>query len=128
MHEFAIAREIWESVQRATAAYPASQVARVSVEIGDLTLIEDEQLGFWVEALAAQAGCTGLALHITHIPAELHCQACQGRQSFSRPLSTEHLTSFLLPKCVACGSEEVELHGGRDLRVVSAEIKTTNLC
>ncbi len=124
MHEFGIASEIWESVKRAAAGHGdgAAQVRSITVELGELNLIEDEQLRFWVGALAERDGSPGVELKIAHIQPTVNCRQC-GAESQTE-LTGREPGLFLPPTigCPRCGSRDVEVTGGREIRVVSAEI------
>ena len=158
MHEFGIASEIWEAVQRAVLctfeqqngssssreqvicsarAAPKTgsnerengaellapaRVTAITVELGELNLIEDEQLRFWVAALAERDGSSGVDLRITHMPVRVRCRAC-GEES-AVELSGRQPGFFLPPElsCALCGSRMVNAVGGREIRVVSAEV------
>jgi hydrogenase nickel incorporation protein HypA/HybF len=123
MHEFSLARDIWESVQRSASVHPDSRVTGITLEIGVLTLIEEEQLRFWLTAIAEQEGCPDLMVHITWVPAEIRCRSCQAQQQYARSsLQNEDLLLFFQSRCSSCDSEDIDVHGGKDLRVVSATI------
>jgi len=124
VHEFSIASEIWRSVSQAAAEHKARRVRSIAVEVGSLNLIEDEQLRFWVQALAEREGSPGVELKITHIPARIACRSC-GEHSDIAPSASSH-PHFIKPgmSCPACTSSDVRVSGGRELRVVTAEIET----
>ena len=124
MHEFSIASEIWRSVSQAAAEHKARRVRSITVEVGALNLIEDEQLRFWVQALAEREGSPDVELKITHIPARIVCRSCGERGDIAPSASSQ--PQFIRPgmSCPACASINVEVGGGRELRVVTAEIET----
>jgi hydrogenase nickel incorporation protein HypA/HybF len=133
VHEFGIASEIWQAVQRAAKQHGGKpracptdervQVRAITVEIGELNLIEDEQLRFWVTALAERDGSAGVELRIAHLPLRVRCRGC-GEES-AVELAGEVASWFVPPalSCPRCGSREVEVIGGREIRVVSAEVE-----
>lgn len=124
MHEFGIASEIWQSVRRSAERHGGGRVLSITMELGELNLIEDEQLRFWVTALAERDGSPGVELRISHVPAQVRCRQC-GEET-AAPLGDRRAGPFLAPRvaCAGCGSVEVELTGGREIRVVSAEIES----
>ncbi len=94
----------------------------MKLEIGALTLLADEQIRFWVEALAARDGHPGVTVEIAHLPGRVHCSACGADSELPPPEDTgDH---FSLPRlaCPVCGAQEVTIIGGREVRVVSARI------
>ncbi len=128
MHEYSIACEIWQSVLKAVRAHPASQPAEklqvrsVTVEIGDLNLIEPEQLSFWLEQLAAHEGSPGIKLKLQPLPGRVKCRECGEEGVLEKQEENIWLVPLMLPACPNCGSRNVEVIGGRELRVVSAEV------
>ena len=123
MHEFSIASEIWSSVAKAARQHGGGRVKAVKLELGVLNLLADEQVTFWIGMLAEQAGSPDVEVQITHLPARVKCRTC-GAES-ETPLPEGELDHYLLPSltCPACGSGEVEITGGREIRVVSAEVE-----
>jgi len=98
-------------------------VASVTLEVGELNLIEDEQLRFWVRELAARDGSPDVEVKISHPAGRVRCEEC-GMEG--RALLPGGEMGHLLPPvvaCEACGSRNVRIEGGRELRVVSAEIE-----
>ncbi|MFB3881642.1 MAG: hydrogenase maturation nickel metallochaperone HypA [Armatimonadota bacterium] len=132
MHEFGIASEIWEAVKKAAGAHGGGRVRAITVEVGELNLIEDEQLRFWITALAERDGSPGVELRITLVRPTIKCRQCgdlretgPGSRSGSRLFDS----STLWPEgpCPKCGAMEAEVVGGREIRVVSAEIESPPL-
>jgi hydrogenase nickel incorporation protein HypA/HybF len=122
VHEYSIALYMWESVAAAARKHGAGRVRSVTLEIGALNLIEEEQLGFWICALAEREGSPGVELKIALLPARVRCRSCAWEGEVTVPEGA----SFYLPaalQCAACGSRDVAVVGGRELRVVSAEIE-----
>jgi hydrogenase nickel incorporation protein HypA/HybF len=123
LHEFGIASDIWQAVLRAARQHGGGRVRAITVEIGELNLIEDEQLRFWVGALAERDGSREVDLRITHLPVRVRCRQC-GEENTAQ--LTGRAPGFFLPPtlaCPRCGSHQVEAMGGRELLVVSAEIE-----
>jgi hydrogenase nickel incorporation protein HypA/HybF len=68
MHELSIASQIWASVKRAAAEHGDRRVTSIRLEIGAFQMIEEEQLTFWIQALAERDGSPGVGLTITTVP------------------------------------------------------------
>ena len=124
MHEYSVASEIWDAVKAAARKHGGGAVRSIALEIGALNLIEEEQISFWLKALADQNGSPGLRLNITRLPARTKCRDCGAE---TEPLMPTNERSHFLPPvlaCTRCGSRNVSVKGGRELRVVSAEVET----
>lgn len=122
MHEFSIACEVWASVARAAHAHHAARVTAVSLEIGALNLLAREQLTFWLDALADRDGSPGLQVRIALVPGRVRCARCAAETDVAAPDEADHYLPLLLA-CPVCSSPDVEVTGGRELRVVSAEVE-----
>ena len=159
VHEFGIASEIWQAVRRSAERHGGGRVLSITMELGEVNLIEDEQLRFWVTALAERDGSPGVELRISHIPAQARCRQCgEARAPFAKatgPRAVEEAKRrrgeppsprlrgpgeaggesrfpggwYARPEgpCPKCGATEVEVVGGREIRVVSAEIESSPL-
>lgn len=123
MHEYSIASQIWASVAKAAKQQGGGRVLGIKLDIGPLNLIADEQIRFWIAALAERDGSPGVRIEIAHPPAKVRCRAC-GEQS-EPPAAPDDADHFLPPAvtCASCGSADIDILGGRELRVVSAEIE-----
>lgn len=123
MHEYAIASEIWAAVLASVRRRGGGRVRAVTLALGALNLIEEEQLRFWLQALAERDGSPDLAMRATTLPARVLCGQCGAESETAAPAG--ELDHFLLvaPRCPRCGSAEVSVVGGRELWVVSAEVE-----
>jgi len=123
VHEYSIALDVWQSVFAAAREHGGGRVQSIKLEIGALNMIQDEQMTFWVEALAEQDGSPGVGLDIIHLPARVRCLKCTAETT--PEMATSPALFFVPPvlQCGNCGSGDVEVVGGRELRVVSAEVE-----
>jgi hydrogenase nickel insertion protein HypA len=135
VHEYAIACEIWDSVKKATEQHGGGRVVSVALEIGALNLIEEDQLTFWLETLAERDGSPHMRVKITTLPPRFRCRDCSaetvpadvgatlcGRPGDRREPAEGLPYGPLAFACAACGSRNVTVEGGREIKVVSAEI------
>jgi hydrogenase nickel incorporation protein HypA/HybF len=105
MHELSIAQAILAIAERHAAG---RRVTRVEVSIGHLRQVVPTALDFAFELLAPE-----VELEMVEIPAAGRCRAC-GRES--------RLDGFPLV-CRACGSGDVEVVAGEELRVESLDVE-----
>ena len=105
MHELAIA----DSVVRIACAHAAGRkVAKVELKVGHLRQVVPSALAFAFELLAP-----GVELEIVEVPAEGRCRACGAATVFDGfPLA-----------CAACGSLDMEVVRGEELRVESLDVE-----
>ena len=124
MHEFSIASQIWGSVARAARERGGKRVLSVKLEVGVLNLLEQEQLSFWIKTLAERDGSPEVGVEIVALPGRIKCNDCDAEEEAAVSANEwDHFVPLAL-SCKACGSRNVTVLGGREIRVVSAEIET----
>ena len=76
MHEFSIAADSVESVLAVAGARQAAQVQKVSLQIGELTCIEPEQLRFCYHSITKETLMENSTLEIEPVRAAVSCPHC----------------------------------------------------
>jgi hydrogenase nickel incorporation protein HypA/HybF len=108
VHEFAIAESVIETI---TARTGVRAVRAVRLEVGRLSGVSADSLRFCFELATADTPVDGAALLIDEPPGRAHCIACGEEFPVDEPL--------LL---CACGSSNVEVLAGEELRILSVEV------
>jgi hydrogenase nickel incorporation protein HypA/HybF len=108
MHELSITQTVVTTV---TQRMRDARVRRVRLEIGKLSGIVPDSVRFCFEMVAAGTTCEGAALEIDEPPGRARCRTCEA--SFE--------TGEVLPLC-DCGSADVEVQGGQELRIREVEV------
>ena len=81
MHELSFAQALVENVMKIAEEKKAKKVSRVVVEVGDLLLINPEQLKFCYDALIKNTILEGSELEIVRVEASLVCGSCGRKYS-----------------------------------------------
>ena len=113
MHELSIAVGLIEQVEALLDENQAALATRVCVRIGSLSGVEPEALRMAFPVAAEDGRVAADALEIECVPAKARCGAC-GR-------SYEPAFPFLA--CEHCGDADVEVLEGRDMTLISVEMK-----
>jgi len=108
MHELAITESLVAAVADQTGD---ARVTRVSLEIGRLSGVVPDSVRFCFDLCAKGTRLEGAALEIAEIPGEGRCRAC------GAALVLEDL--ILLCEC---GSADVDLTRGQELRIKEVEV------
>ncbi len=108
MHELSITQSIVSAVVERMRDAP---IKRVKVEIGALSGIVPDAVHFCFEMATAGTTLEGAKLEIVEPPGKGRCRDC----------GTEFETLEPLPLC-DCGSADVELLGGQELRIREVEV------
>ena len=109
MHELAITQSVVDMVVERAAG---RQIACVRLEVGALSGVVPDAMMFCYELVTAGTPLEGSTLEIETIPGTAHCRTC--RQDFTLP--------DLILLC-PCGSADVRILAGRELRVRSVDMK-----
>jgi len=108
MHELAIIESVVETV---TQRLPGARVTLVRLEIGALSGVVADSVRFCFDLVTEGTGLEGASLEITEPPASCRCRGCGAEFAPDGP--------FLL---CPCGSADVAVLSGQDLRIVSVEV------
>ena len=92
---------------------PASRVATVCLEIGQLAGVEVEALRFCFDAVTRDSVASEARLEIIETPGQGWCMKC----SRNVPIAA------LYEPCPLCGSHQIQVTGGEEMRVREMEIE-----
>jgi hydrogenase nickel incorporation protein HypA/HybF len=101
MHEFSVMAQIVENVLREASARNARRVESVDLQIGDFTMLGEEQLRFAYEILSKDSILAGSELKIGHIKGEIRCPSCgyEGEVPLSEDSPHRMIPILECPKC-----------------------------
>ncbi|GBD87210.1 hydrogenase/urease nickel incorporation protein HypA [bacterium BMS3Abin03] len=112
MHELSIAQEILGIVYQYVPDPKENSVKSVRIRIGKLSNILPDSLTFCFEAITTDTPLKGAKLEIIHIPVAITCSNCNTTSEIEPPVFT----------CPLCGSNQIKITGGTDMRVDSIEL------
>ena len=114
MHEMGIAMQV---VEIATAAIPegmgGNRVERVNLTVGKLSGVVPDSLRFCYDVVVRDTALAGSTLDIREVPVTAACGDCGHRWTADRP-------EFHCPRCAG---PSVRILTGRELEVVSIDIR-----
>jgi hydrogenase nickel incorporation protein HypA/HybF len=119
MHEFSTAVSIVQAVTEAATIHGATRVAAIHLQIGQMSMLNHDQLLFGIEIAARETMAENAAVTIEVLPIRILCKSCgvesalKGEQSLYDVLSTM--------ACPKCSSREVEVVQGRECIVKDIE-------
>ncbi|MCP2275875.1 hydrogenase maturation nickel metallochaperone HypA [Nocardia amikacinitolerans] len=108
MHEMAITRSVVDAVCEHAAG---RRVHSVTVEVGALCAIVPEAMRFCFELATEGTVADGAELVVQTVPGAALCRSC----------GAEFALVDLIPLC-PCGSADVEIRSGRELRIRTMEV------
>ena len=112
MHEMAICEGIAEILAEQAKAQSFSKVTVVWLEVGQLSTVEPSALRFSFEVVMRGTLADGARLEIIDVPGEAWCMACSQVVTVSQRFEP----------CPHCGSYQLQVTGGEELRVKELEV------
>ena len=113
MHEMSLAEGIVQLVEDAARADGCSRVKAVWLEIGQLAAVEIEALRFCFDAVTRDSIVEGARLEIIETQGQGWCMKCE---------SNVAVTALYEP-CPVCGSYQIQVTGGSEMRVKEFEVE-----
>jgi hydrogenase nickel incorporation protein HypA/HybF len=108
MHELAIAESVIDAVQERTGAAPVNSIR---LEVGRLAGVMTDSLRFCFDLATDGTPLAGAVLDISEPVGRAHCNHC----------ATDFALSDLILLC-ECGSADVQVIAGQELRILSVEV------
>jgi hydrogenase nickel incorporation protein HypA/HybF len=111
MHEFGIATEIVNIVKETVESRPVKRLISVTVEVGQLAMVNPEQLKFSFEMITEGGPFEGVEMRVETLPAVAKCKC-----GFEGALGDE---DYVCPKCGGM----YELLSGRGIGIKNLEVE-----
>lgn len=108
MHELSITQSVVDAVCERAAGRP---VHSIKVQVGALTAVVPEAMRFCFDLVVEGTVAQGARLDIDMRPGALHCRSC----------GADAVLADAIALC-PCGSADVDVVAGRELRIVSMEV------
>ncbi len=122
MHEFSISSEIVKAVLETAEKNRGKKVKSVQLEIGELTLLNVEQVVFWVKELFKGSIAENAKVKVRKIKAKISCEECgyHGRTQSDQEDTFNHTA---LSHCPRCHSFQIKVEKGGEciLRRIQVE-------
>ncbi|AXV36967.1 MAG: hydrogenase maturation nickel metallochaperone HypA [Methanobacteriaceae archaeon] len=123
MHELSMADAMVKTVIEVAEKNDAQEITEVSIELGEMTLLNPEQLKFMLEVLSEDTLLEGAEIIIDTIPIEIKCHGC-GYSGKTPSDDLDHYAPIL--NCPECESMELEIISGRECNVKSIKIEKSD--
>jgi len=121
MHEFYVAKRLFDLALRAAQENEAERVVEVRVSIGRLSLVNPGQLSFWFRELSRGTILDGAELSFEFEEAEVACPSCGYRGPIGLEDRPEYHLALPTLRCPACGGK-VRVLRGRDCFIRSLRV------
>ena len=112
MHEMSIAQTILEMVEAEMARHPGAKLLALDIQVGELSCVQDDSLRFCLEASLKDSRWPDAAIQLEAEGVGAQCNRC------GQHFKPDHY-QFV---CPGCGSADVAVVGGQEVRLRSLEI------
>ncbi|OPX59636.1 MAG: putative hydrogenase nickel incorporation protein HypA [Methanobacterium sp. PtaB.Bin024] len=123
MHELSMAEAIVETVLDVAEKNDAQEIVEVTIEVGELTMLNPEQVKFLLGVLAEDTLLEGAEIIIEEVPVEIKCRSCEFTGLANTDGSDHYLAIVLCPKC---DERNVEILKGRECNVKTIKIEKSD--
>ncbi|MDH4216696.1 MAG: hydrogenase maturation nickel metallochaperone HypA [Gallionella sp.] len=113
MHEMSLAESVRQIIEDAARKQNFARVKTVWLEIGQLACVEKESMRFCFDAAMRGSIAEQALLEIVETAGRGQCVKCQ----------LEVPVAALYEPCPSCGSYEVRVTGGNEMRVKELEVE-----
>jgi hydrogenase nickel incorporation protein HypA/HybF len=112
MHEMALCESVLQIVESTARRHGAVRVKAVRLEIGRLSHVEPDALRFAFDVVTRHSLAHGARLEIEDVPGAAWCMRCAAPVTLAQRGDA----------CPACGSYQLQVTGGDEMRVKDIEI------
>jgi hydrogenase nickel incorporation protein HypA/HybF len=123
MHELSMAEAIVNTVLDVAEKNNAEEIMEVTLEIGQLTMLNPEQLKFLLDVLSEDTLLENSEIIIEDIPVEIKCRNCEFTGLANTDDSDHYLTIVLCPQCE---KKDLEILKGRECNVKTIKIEKSD--
>ena len=113
MHEMSLAESVLQIIEDTARKQGYTRVKTVWLEIGQLACVEQESLRFCFDVVMRDSVAHQARLEIIEIAGQGRCAKC----------SVEMPIAGLYQACPNCGSYEIQVTGGDEMRVKELEVE-----
>ena len=113
MHELSITQSMLDLVLKQAKEAGAKEVEKINLVIGEMTGIGDESVRFYFNLLNKGTIAEGASLSFKTVATTARCRSCDNAFRFQESGWT----------CPACGNNDLEIIGGRELSVESIDVE-----
>ena len=112
MHEMALAQSVLEIIEDCARREGFTRVSTVRLEIGRIAGVEPEAMRFCFDAVTRGSIAEAARLDIVEVTGSGWCLKCSAPIEVDEPFGS----------CPRCGSHQVQVTGGTEMRVSELEV------
>jgi hydrogenase nickel insertion protein HypA len=123
MHEAALAQSILKTILEVASRNKARQVLRVQMEVGEICLVNMEQLTFQIGMFARETIAKDMEFLVKKVETKIRCKECSYFGGIEyKEVDPEWHYRVPIFGCVRCKSNMTEIVQGKDLMIRSIDV------
>lgn len=123
MHEAALAESILKTILDVAQKNGAKEVLRVQMEVGEICLVNVEQLTFLIGAFATETIARNMEFNVERVETKIRCKECSYLGGIEyKEIDPEWHYRVPLFSCIRCKSNKTEIVQGKDLKIKSIDV------
>jgi len=124
MHEAALARSILQTILDAALKNEATEVCRVEMEVGEICLVNVDQLTSFVRSAARGTIAEGMEFSVKSVETRIRCKECSYLGGIEyKEIDPQWHYRVPVFGCVSCRSNRTEIVQGKDLKIKSIDVR-----
>ncbi|MBR3214232.1 MAG: hydrogenase maturation nickel metallochaperone HypA [Methanosphaera sp. SHI613] len=121
MHELSMASSIVDAILSTAKKNDAIKINEAVLEIGEMTMLNPEQLRFMMEILSEDTLLKDAEIIINMIPIEIECESCGFKGESKTDENGDHLMA--VARCPECENTQVHIIQGQECNVKTIKIE-----
>ena len=121
MHELSMANSMVEAILDTAKKNNAIQINEAVLEVGELTMLNPEQLKFMMDILREGTIFEDAEIIINMIPIEIECKECGFKGETKTDENMDHLMS--VATCPECANTKVHIIQGQECNIKTIKIE-----
>jgi hydrogenase nickel insertion protein HypA len=123
MHEAALAQSILKTILEVASRNKAKEVLRVQMEVGEICLVNMEQLTFHIGMFARETIAKDMEFLVKKVETKIRCKECSYFGGIEyKEIDPEWHYRVPIFGCVRCKSNMTEIVQGKDLMIRSIDV------
>ncbi|WP_455645126.1 hydrogenase maturation nickel metallochaperone HypA [Methanosphaera sp.] len=121
MHELSMANSMVEAILDTAKKNNAIQITEAVLEVGELTMLNPEQLRFMMDVLREDTILKDAEIIINMIPIEIECETCGFKGVSKTDENMDHLMA--VATCPECDNTHVHIIQGQECNIKTIKIE-----
>jgi hydrogenase nickel incorporation protein HypA/HybF len=123
MHEASLAHAILKTILEVATQNKTKEVLRVQMEVGEISLVNVEQLTFHIRIFARETIAKDMEFLVKKVETKIRCKECSYLGGIEyKEIDPEWHYRVPIFGCVRCKSNMTEIVQGKDLKIRSIDV------